>query len=43
MSTSGHPDQSDQIELMKNVQKSLKNAMNKMAQNAHFWSPYGQK
>ena len=32
---------SDQIALMKNGQKSLKNAnvKSKMAQNTHFWSP----
>ena len=38
MATSGHLDQSDQIKLMKNGQKTLKNAQ--MAHNAQFWSPY---
>ena len=41
MSTSGLPDKSSQMESMKNDQKVSKsaNVLNKMAQNAHFWSP----
>ena len=41
MSTSGRPDKSCQMESMKNGQKVPKNTnlLNKIAQNAHFWSP----
>ena len=38
MCTSGHPDQSDQMELMNNDQKA-NFKMSKMAENAQFWSP----
>ena len=39
LAISGHPDQSDRIEL---IEKSLKNAnwMSEMAQNAQFWYMY---